>query len=1077
MMRTIQSNPLKKSMSMIRLPILVWIFMACFNNAWSTPDVLFTEIDKPRVRENFSANWKFHFGDLKQAEQPELDHSGWRTLDVPHDWSIERPMSARAPDGSSSGYRHGGIGWYRKHFTMPAELRGQKVVIDFDGVYMNSEVWINGHHLGFRPFGYVGFRYDLTPHLNFGGENVVAVRTHVKDGASRWYPGGGIYRRVWLTAMDPLHVAHWGTHVTTPEVSEAAASVRMNTEVENERAAQETVTLKSVIVDPQGRVVAEASSEHGIATGAMHRFEQEFTVENPMLWSPDTPDLYSVVSTVKVEGVVVDRIETPLGIRSFEFTKDRGLIFNGEKMDVKGVCLHQDFGPLGVAFNPRAMERRLEIMREMGCNAIRTSHNPRDPEFYALCDRMGFLVMDEVFDEWKIPKLWRNQAYALYFDEWSERDLTDVIRRDRNHPSVVMWSIGNEINEQYKPNGGEMSARLAAIVKHHDMSRPITAGCNSPSHAKDNGFEKALDVFGLNYSYHVYDELKGERAMIGTENSTDWSTRGSYSFWRPLRGDLQIQQFKNDIELSAYGTYRERDADLTLRKMRASPWVAGQFTWTGFDYRGEAHPLKWPNHSGVWGIVDLVGFPKDQYYLYQSDWSDKPVVHILPQNWNWSQYPGAKVPVWVYSNCDEVELQLNGKSLGFKTIDREQTLRFEWKVPYRPGTLKAIGWKNGKPVCTQQVSTTSEPAKLQLVPDRTEIAADGSDLSYVEVRVTDEHGRICPDADRNLIHFEVIGDGKIVGVCNGSSYSHDDPKGKKVHAFRGLCIVVVQSTRQSGKIKLKAVSDGLKEAEAQITTLPENSDRLKQLALARERKFREESAQYSRHRLAKLAMKNGRSGDEALDAQALKDVQEELAAYAEQELSATSLQPTVRLSARLKQLEVTATQEGGNVGQMRNVLGRKDWLRALQLLNPDANLTTYPNRREIGRLANELRNHRYTINLQPAIDLKESETLYYMVLREDDRVELHDGWYVQSGFGGWTHAWQPRDREVFIFVGPKNEATKQKLLAPNQKYQKEIKHLSEKHGQGEFSDAQFNHQCDKLKLQYYQDYIDLLSKF
>jgi hypothetical protein len=689
---------------------------------------------------------------------------------------------------------------------------------------------------------------------------------------------------------------------------------------------------------------------------------------------------------------------------------------------------------------------------------------------------MGFLVMNEVFDEWKIPKLWQNQTYGLYFDDWSEIDLSSVVRRDRNHPSIVMWSIGNEINEQYKANGGEMSKRLADIVKQHDTSRPITAGCNSPSHAQDNGFEAALDVFGINYSYHVYDDLKGQRAMIGTENSTNWSTRGSYSFWRPLRGDLEIQQFKNDLELSAYGIYRERDADLTLRKMRASPWVAGQFAWTGFDYRGEAHPLKWPVHSGLWGIVDLVGFPKDQYYLYQSDWSDKPMVHLVPQNWNWSQYPGAKVPVLVYSNCDEVELLLNGKSLGIKTIDREETLRFEWSVPYRPGTLKAVGWKGGNPVCSQVVSSTGEPSKIMLIPDRTEIAADGHDLCYVEVRVTDEQGRVCPDADRELIRFEVIGEGKIVGVSNGSSHSHDDPKGKEVHAFRGLCMLVVQSTRKEGAVQIKAVSEGLAGAETSIATLPADSARLIQAAAARAQEAREQSKQYSRHRLSKLAMKDGRSGDQPLDLEVIAEEQKELAALAAGELAGISLSPKVHLCNSLKDRGVTAIVEGQGLPQLQNSHRNKDWLQVLQLLNPELG-DKYPGRRELSRLVNVLKENRYKLNLQPPFDLDKDEALFYLRISDDHRVHIEDGWFQQSGFGGWTHWWNPAQEEVFVYVANKGAVGIATLNAPYVSYQKEFEHLSEKHGQGEFSDTQYTNQCIELAKKLRQDYLEMLTRY
>jgi beta-galactosidase len=1057
---------MNRSMWLRFLSVLMWVSAA----AGAFAD------EAPRSRGNFCEDWQFHLGDIPGAEKAKLDDSAWRTLDVPHDWSIEQKMDPNLPGGMSVGFLPGGIGWYRKSFTMPKEAEGKRVFIDFDGVYMNSKVWVNGQLLGFRPFGYVGFRYDLTPHLKFGGENVIAVQVDVRPGCSRWYPGAGIYRRVWLTTVNPVHVAHWGHFVTTPEVSKEKASVRLRTEVENNSGETAVVTLKSVVLDPKGTTVAKASSSHKIAAGAMYEFDQKFKVTNPLLWSPDTPDLYRVVSTVETSGKVSDEVTAPLGIRSFEFTKDRGLIFNGEKVDVKGVCLHQDFGPLGVAFNPRAMERRLEIMREMGCNAIRTSHNPRDPEFYALCDRMGFLVMNEVFDEWKIPKLSSNQAYALYFDEWSERDLTTVIRRDRNHPSVVMWSIGNEINEQHTKNGGVMAARLSAIVKKHDTTRPITAGCNNPGGAQHNGFNKALDLFGINYSYQVYDELKGKLPMIGSENSTHWSTRGSYSYFRPLRGDLQILPSKNNIELSAYGLYRERDAELTLRKLRASPWIAGQFTWTGFDYRGEIHPYRWPAICALWGIVDMVGFPKDQYYLYQSDWSDEPMVHIVPQHWNWSQFAIAGgIPVWAYSNCDEVELFLNNKSLGIRTIDRENILHFEWSVKYRAGTLKAVGYKNGQPVCSQIVQTTGEPAKIQMAPDRTEIAADGSDLSYIEVRVTDQDGKICPEADRNLIHFEVVGEGEIVGVSNGSATNHDAPKGKQVHSFRGLCMVIVKSNKKAGAIQVQATSEGLQEATTKVLTLQADSPKLAQAAAERERKVREHNKQYSRHRIAVVSMKDGRPvGSKPMDAKALAAEQKQLAAYAAAQLSQVSLSPQIHLSQSLKEMGVTARLRGKEYYEMMRTLNRKDWMGVLKLLNPKLK-ENYPVRRELDRLIGEIKQSRYDLNLQPQFKMPEGKMLYYLLLTDAHQVQITEHWRLASGAGGWTHRWMPEHKEVFVFMADKGAPGKNELAQIHQDYAKAIKLREEKYSQGEFSDAQYLTERKRLAEQQRTAYLELLS--
>lgn len=810
-----------------------------------------------RIKTLFSDAWAFHLGEAAGAEGPGFDDSKWRKLDLPHDWSIEQPYDPNMPGGSSVGYLPGGVGWYRKSFSLPESDRGQEIAIDFDGVSMDSQVWINGHLLGKRPNGYVGFRYDLTPYLKYGSEpNHIAVRANVEPGGSRWYPGAGIYRNVWLVKMNPIHVAHWGTAVTTPEVSKEKASVHLRTEVENKTGADAEVKLTSVVLDPLGKPVATAESTHRITAGAIQEFDQKFVVANPLRWSPDSPDLYRVESTVQAGGKTLDKYTTPLGIRSCEFTADRGFLLNGERVDIKGVCLHHDFGALGTAVSKAALRRQLEILREMGCNAIRTSHNPREPEFYEMCDRMGFLVMNEVFDVWEQKKLAND--YHRFFKEWHERDLSDTVRRDRNHPCVILWSIGNEVNEQHKEDfpgqGGEIAKRLVEICKKHDPSRAVTAACNSPQACEKNGITAALDVYGQNYQLGAYPELKGKKPMIGTENATNFATRDSYSFEVVNDRGLKLvpQNTKNSLECTGYGNFWQTDrTESTLRTLRNSPWVAGQFAWTGFDYLGECFPFHWPARNGLFGIMDTAGFPKDTYGIYQADWTDKPMVRIVPKNWNWHQFSGVPIPVKVYTNCDEVELFLNNRSLGVKPVNRAEVLHAEWMVGYEPGALKAIGRKDGQPLCEEIVKTAGSPAKLELLADRTEIAADGEDLSFVEVRLVDKNGVITRDADRK-IRVSLSGEGALAGVDNGSATNHAPFKGNEVRTFYGRALVIVKSKRQPGSIVLKISTEGLDDAQTVIATLPPGDAKLTEAAARREREFREENKTYSRHRLSKL---------------------------------------------------------------------------------------------------------------------------------------------------------------------------------------------------------------------------------
>jgi beta-galactosidase len=552
-----------------------------------------------------------------------------------------------------------------------------------------------------------------------------------------------------------------------------------------------------------------------VKADSINIFEQVVKIAKPKLWSLENPTLYHVESKVLVNGSIVDTYDIPFGIRAFEFTIDKGFFLNGRHVQIKGVCQHHDLGCLGTAVNKRAIGRQLEIMKSMGCNAIRTSHNPPAPELLDLCDSMGFLVMDEAFDEWIRSKTM--YGYGRFFNEWSEKDLEDMIRRDKNHPSIILWSIGNEIPEQDNTNAYEMAKRLVDICHREDPTRPVTSACNTPETAIKSGFSKPLDVFGINYSMPFYHTLKGKVKLVASETASAVSTRGEYNLVQDgdtlkIKKELNNQCTSYDITSPSWGSA----AESTLKAVKDAPWVAGEFVWTGFDYIGEPSPFSWPSVSSYFGIVDLCGFPKDRYYLYQSQWTDKPLVHILP-NWNWKGFEGQKIPVWCYSNCESVELFLNGKSLGEKKFSDTQDLHLVWNVPYSPGTLKAVGKNNGKIICTDEIQTAGAPAKIILTPDRTEITADGEDLSYIRVEIADKEGRVCPNAD-NLVKFNIKGAGIIAGVDNGNPISHEYFKTNERKVFHGLALVVIQSTDKVGEIKLNATSDGLNGSELSIET-------------------------------------------------------------------------------------------------------------------------------------------------------------------------------------------------------------------------------------------------------------------
>ncbi len=791
--------------------------------------------EAPRSRELFDYGWKFFRGEASGADQIAFKDMGWRSVDVPHDWAIERepgsPALFQKAYYQGSGCLPGGVGWYRKTFTPPAASSGSRLFVEFEGVYMNSEVWINGHKLGTRPYGYSTFEYELTDAVQWGKPNVLSVRSQVDQPCSRWYSGAGIYRHVWLTTTQPVHVAHWGTVVTTPEVEPGkSAVVRVCTQVQNQSATPAQVVLKTILHGPDGTQAGSVETVLPVAANEKGSFDQSVKLQNPELWNLQTPVLYTAVSEVRVGEKLVDRNETPFGIRSIEFTKDRGFLLNGKRVPIKGVCLHHDQGPLGAAAYDRAIERQLEILKSMGCNGIRTSHNPPAPKLLELCDRMGFFVMDEAFDEWKKNKT--KLGYGRFFDEWSERDLASLVQRDRNHPSVILWSIGNEIPEQSDGNSDRAIAqRLVDICHREDPSRPATSASDKISASLKNGFAEALDVVGINYHMENYGPLKGKFKLFASESRSTKSSRGEYGLVEQ-DGAIAINP-QGKGQLSAYDINDGRDitAEFKLKTLAETPWVAGEFLWTGFDYIGEPVPFGWPSVSSYFGLIDLCGFPKDRFYLHQSRWSDKPMAHLLP-HWNWPQFAGKPIPVWCYSNAETVELFLNGKSLGIRDMRNLEVkapllvtkeakpgqkplasrpcgwYHAEWLVPYEPGTLKVVARNGGKVVATDEVATAGKPARIELSVDRKDIQANAQDLAYVTVRIVDAEGHICPDAD-NLVKFSLTGPGKIAGVGNGDATCHEDLQASQRTAFHGLCLAVLQSTREPGELKLTASADGL----------------------------------------------------------------------------------------------------------------------------------------------------------------------------------------------------------------------------------------------------------------------------
>ena len=772
---------------------------------------------------DFDKGWHFNLGDVPGGQANDLNDGKWRTLNLPHDWSIEGEFSKSNPATPEGGALPGGIGWYRKSFTVPASSKGKMIYIDFDGVYQKSDVWINGHHLGFRPNGYISFRYELTPYLNYGTQpNVIAVKVdNSVQPNSRWYSGSGIYRNVWLVTTGRLAIDHWGTYVTTHKVTNQSATVDLAVKVLKYAGKISPYTIKTTIYNAAGAAVASKMVANIASGDSLTEVNQNFKVTNPVLWSVEHPYLYKVVTQIVENGKVADEYTTPLGIRYFDFDVDKGFSLNGKPMKILGVCDHHDLGSLGSAINTRALERQLELLRGMGCNAIRTSHNPPAPELLDLCDKMGFIVMDEAFDCWEWGK--EKYDYHLYFKAWHKKDLEDQILRDRNHPSVLIWSIGNEIPQQSDTSALRLAPELAAIVHSLDKTRPITTANNNPDTRNKIIASGAIDLIGYNYHEKDYakfhDRYPGKK-FIGTETTSALETRGFYDMpsdsirrW-PTKDTTKMNA---DHTVSAYdnvsapwGSTHEE----TWKVIKKYDFLSGMFIWTGFDYLGEPTPYSWPSRSSYFGIIDLAGFPKDVYYMYQSEWTNKTVLHIFP-HWNWE--PGKTVDVWAYYNhADEVELFLNGKSLGVKKKTGDD-LHVMWRLKFEPGTLKAVSRKNGKVVLTREIHTAGQPAKIELIADRKNIKADGKDLSFITVKILDKDGNVVPDAD-NLVDFKVNGEGFIASVDNGDPVSHDSFKADHRKAFHGLALAIIQAKEKAGNIIFTATGKGLQSATLVLNT-------------------------------------------------------------------------------------------------------------------------------------------------------------------------------------------------------------------------------------------------------------------
>lgn len=787
-----------------------------------------------RTERLLDKNWRFTKGDVPEATQVSYNDSRWEVVTIPHDWAIYGPFDrnhdlqdvavtqnlekkASIKTGRTGGLPYVGVGWYRSSFDAPSD---KQVTLLFDGAMSEARVYVNGKEACFWPFGYNSFHCDVTEFLNKDGKNnQLAVRLENRPQSSRWYPGAGLYRNVHLIVTEKVHVPVWGTYVTTPHVAADYASVRLQTRIEN--ADKKDIRIETDILSPEGKVVVHKDNVQRVNHG--QPLEQNFIVENPQLWSPEAPALYKAVSKIYVDNQQVDSYTTRFGIRSIEYVADKGFYLNGKHRKFQGVCNHHDLGPLGAAVNTAALRHQLTLLKDMGCDAIRTSHNMPTPELVALCDEMGFMMMIEPFDEWDIAKC--TNGYHRYFNEWAERDMVNMLHNYRNNPCVVMWSIGNEVPTQCSPEGYKVASFLQDICHREDPTRPVTCGMDQVTCVLNNGFAAMIDIPGLNYRtaryQETYDKLP-QNLVLGSETASTVSSRGVYKFPVELKASVKYNDHQSssyDVESCSWSNTPDEDFALA----DDHHWTIGQFVWTGFDYLGEPSPYdtdSWPNHSSMFGIIDLASIPKDRYYLYRSIWNKEAnTLHILP-HWNWEGREGEKTPVFVYTNYPTAELFINGKSYGKQSKNNSSLLnryRLMWMdVVYEPGEVKVVAYdKDGKAVEEKSIRTAGKPHHLELVTNRKELTADGKDLAYITVRVVDKEGNLCP-TDGRLVDFSVKGAGTYRASANGDPTCLDLFHLPRMHAFSGQLTAIVQTGETAGDITFTAKAKGLKNGVIQL---------------------------------------------------------------------------------------------------------------------------------------------------------------------------------------------------------------------------------------------------------------------
>lgn len=779
--------------------------------------------------------WKFTKGEVSNAEMPAFNDAKWETVDIPHDWAIFGPFDknndlqnvavtqnfetqASLKTGRTGGLPYVGIGWYRTTFH---STPGKQTTLIFDGAMSEARVFVNGKEACFWPCGYNSFYCDVTSLVNEDGKNnTLAVRLENRPQSSRWYLGAGLYRNVHVVTTEKIHVPVWGTQITTPYVKDEYASVCLRTTILN--AGKTELTVVTDIMDADGQVVSTKTNKGVINHG--QPFTQNFIVERPKLWSPETPVLYKAVSKIYSGDTLLDTYSTRFGIRTIEYIADKGFYLNGKRRKFQGVCNHHDLGPLGAAINVAALRHQLTLLKEMGCDAIRTSHNMPAPELVELCDEMGFMMMLEPFDEWDIAKC--DNGYHRFFNEWAEKDMVNMLRQYRNNPCVVMWSIGNEVPTQWSPEGYKVAKFLQDICHREDPTRPVTCGMDQVKSVLANGFAAMLDIPGLNYRAHLYDEAYErlpQNIILGSETSSTVSSRGVYKFPVERKAGAMYDDHQSssyDLEYCSWSNI----PDIDFARAEDHEWTIGQFVWTGFDYLGEPSPYDtnaWPNHSSMFGIIDLASIPKDRYYLYRSVWNkEAETLHILP-HWNWEGREGEKTPVFVYTNYPSAELFINGKSYGRQTKHKNGTVENRYRLMwhdavYQPGEVRVVAYdEQGNPVAEKTVRTAGKPHHIELVTDRSSLQADGKDLAYVTLRIVDKDGNLCPN-DGRLVSFKVKGAGKYRASANGDPTCLDLFHKPEMHAFGGMLTVIVQSGEKAGEIELQATAKGIKTGTIRI---------------------------------------------------------------------------------------------------------------------------------------------------------------------------------------------------------------------------------------------------------------------